>query len=200
LCWARRLWLAPAAKQLEEHAQRLFTEQRALAVFAGLRVAIACAASLPSAGKQLERGSADEPARLPLGLQQASGSWTQCRHQTAPPWRHCFGSGPLGSFLPATGWEIILVTSHLEQCNLVPAGIMLEVTVTSVSLPPFVSRRGLSNTNQRLSHAGCCWLDTHQHSMLPLLASCSCLSRFAVPVALGSFTVIRYPCQYFNEI
>ena len=25
-----------------------------------------------------------------------------------------------------------------------------EVTVTSVSLPPFVSRRGLSNTNQRL--------------------------------------------------
>ena len=26
-----------------------------------------------------------------------------------------------------------------------------EVTVTSVSLPPFVSRRGLSNTNQRLS-------------------------------------------------
>ena len=26
------------------------------------------------------------------------------------------------------------------------------VTVTSVSLPPFVSRRGLSNTNQRLSH------------------------------------------------
>ena len=27
-----------------------------------------------------------------------------------------------------------------------------EVTVTSVSLPPFVSRRGLSNTNQRLSH------------------------------------------------
>ena len=26
-----------------------------------------------------------------------------------------------------------------------------EVTVTSISLPPFVSRRGLSNTNQRLS-------------------------------------------------
>ena len=26
-----------------------------------------------------------------------------------------------------------------------------EVTVTSVSLPPFVSRRGLSNTNQSLS-------------------------------------------------
>ena len=25
-----------------------------------------------------------------------------------------------------------------------------EVTVTSISLPPFVSRRGLSNTNQRL--------------------------------------------------
>ena len=85
MCWARRSWLAPAAKQLEEHAQRLFTEQRALAVFAGLRVAIACAASLPSAGKQLERGTADEPARLPLGLQQASGSWTQCRHQKSSP-------------------------------------------------------------------------------------------------------------------
>ena len=27
-----------------------------------------------------------------------------------------------------------------------------EVTVTLVSLSPFVSRRGLSNTNQRLSH------------------------------------------------
>ena len=27
-----------------------------------------------------------------------------------------------------------------------------EVTVTSVSLPPFVSHRGLFNTNQRLSH------------------------------------------------
>ena len=103
MCWARRSWLAPAAKQLEEHAQRLFTEQRALAVFAGLRVAIACAASLQSAGKQLERGSADEPARLPLGLQQASGSWTQCRHQTAPPRRHCFGSGlPCRSSGPAS--------------------------------------------------------------------------------------------------
>ena len=28
-----------------------------------------------------------------------------------------------------------------------------EVTVTSVSLPPLVSRRGLSHTTQRLSHA-----------------------------------------------
>ena len=35
---------------------------------------------------------------------------------------------------------------------LAPAACSFEVTVTSVSLPPFVSRRGLSNTNQRLSH------------------------------------------------
>ena len=77
------------------------------------------------------------------------------------------------------GWQINLVTAHLEQCNL-------------VSSPCLLAAHKLA--------AGCCWLDSYQHSMLPLLASCSCLSRFAVPVALGSFTVIRYPCQYFNEI
>ena len=37
----------------------------------------------------------------------------------------------------------LFALSALASCS--------EVTVTSVSLPPFVSRRGLSNTNQRLS-------------------------------------------------
>ena len=43
--------------------------------------------------------------------------------------------------------------SRKKQISEVPMYLLgsFEVTVTSVSLPPFVSRRGLSNTNQRLS-------------------------------------------------
>ena len=48
---------------------------------------------------------------------------------------------------------------HQLKCNKPPTlrsttafACSFEVTVTTVSLPPFVSRRGPSNTNQRLSH------------------------------------------------
>ena len=41
--------------------------------------------------------------------------------------------------------------SFLSPCFFLYLLGSFEVTVTSVSLPPFVSRRGLSNTNQRLS-------------------------------------------------
>ena len=44
--------------------------------------------------------------------------------------------------------------SFLSPCFFLYLLGCFEVTVTSVSLPPFVSRRGLSNTNQRLSRGG----------------------------------------------
>ena len=42
-------------------------------------------------------------------------------------------------------------SGHVSPCFFLCLPGSFEVTVTSVSLPPFVSRRGLSNTNQRLS-------------------------------------------------
>ena len=54
------------------------------------------------------------------------------------------GCGPLFSFLSL----FYLLVSFCICLVGIPS---LEVTVTSISLSPFVSRRGLSNTNQRLS-------------------------------------------------
>ena len=56
----------------------------------------------------------------------------------------------------------------LFLCSSCFCACRLEVTVTSVSLPPFVSRRGLSNTNQRLSQT-----NKHTLSRLNLDSACS---------------------------
>ena len=48
--------------------------------------------------------------------------------------------------------SLLFSVSFLSPCFFLYLLGSFEVTVTSVSLPPFVSRRGLSNTNQRLSH------------------------------------------------
>ena len=47
--------------------------------------------------------------------------------------------------------SLLFSVSFLSPCFFLYLLGSFEVTVTSVSLPPFVSRRGLSNTNQRLS-------------------------------------------------
>ena len=47
--------------------------------------------------------------------------------------------------------SLLFSVSFLSSCFFLYLLGSFEVTVTSVSLPPFVSRRGLSNTNQRLS-------------------------------------------------
>ena len=74
-------------------------------------------------------------APLPLALGALHGACQREREGRSPP----------DGFLAGTKWLwwLYLLGSF-------------EVTVTSVSLPPFVSRRGLSNTNQRLSldHSG----------------------------------------------
>ena len=49
--------------------------------------------------------------------------------------------------------SLLFSVSFLSPCFFLYLLGSFEVTVTSVSLPPFVSRRGLSNTNQRLSQA-----------------------------------------------
>ena len=49
--------------------------------------------------------------------------------------------------------SLLFSVSFLSPCFFLYLLGSFEVTVTSVSLPPFVSRRGLSNTNQRLSRA-----------------------------------------------
>ena len=47
--------------------------------------------------------------------------------------------------------SLLFSVSFLSPCFFLYLLGSFEVTVTSVSLPPFVSRRGLSNSNQRLS-------------------------------------------------
>ena len=47
--------------------------------------------------------------------------------------------------------SLLFSVSFLSPCFFLYLLGSFEVTVTSVSLPPFVSRRGLSNTNHRLS-------------------------------------------------
>ena len=60
---------------------------------------------------------------------------------------HSLGLGPLVSLCPpavvSSSREIVKAALSHQGC--------VRLALTSVSLPPFVSRRGLSNTNQRLS-------------------------------------------------
>ena len=55
---------------------------------------------------------------------------------------------------PALRTEVTTLTNVINQRSCLIA-CSSEVTVTSVSLPPFVSRRGPSNTNQRVSRSIC---------------------------------------------
>ena len=69
-----------------------------------------------------------------------SGASVSCPHLEFPQQK--FTGSPKLMPLP---WALVI------SLFLSAFACSFEVTVTSVSLPPFVSRRGLSNTNQRLS-------------------------------------------------
>ena len=79
------------------------------------------------------------------------------------------GCGLLSSFLFLL---YLFALSALACCS--------EVTVISVPLPPFVSRRGLSNTNQRLS-LGLCRYFQYKPSPLSCLSPTAAHSRLRNP-------------------
>ena len=94
-----------------------------------------------------QRQSSSEECRL-LGQSPSaqcdcvvSGASVSCPHLEFPQQK--FTGSPKLMPLP---WALVI------SLFLSAFACSFEVTVTSVSLPPFVSRRGLSNTNQRLSH------------------------------------------------